>query len=92
MWLVKWWAKQRNSKVVSFFMPSPGIPLNVNLRQYLIGQALAGLMANPTWNPKHQSPDFTEHFEPLVNAAVIAADGVLKRLKAGPGGDKAKKA
>jgi hypothetical protein len=53
---------------------------NLSLREYLAGQALAGMMANAYWNPLHKKTDLDEHVQPIAAAAVAAADAVMKIL------------
>ena len=54
----------------------------VSLREYLIGQALAGLLANPDWNPKPETTEEGAHFKPLFDTALLIAAEMEKQIKA----------
>ena len=53
---------------------------NLDLREYLAGQALIGLLSNPEWNPHHGKRALQDHFAILGPAAVHAADAVVHSL------------
>lgn len=57
---------------------------NLDLREYLAGQALAGLLSNPQWNPHHGKRSLDDHFAFLGPAALAAADALLTALRAEP--------